>query len=308
MMHQVNNTFPVTDYIIDDADLVNQGILLPNKEVHPVVDPIKPIPVKLAPLKPAEVDKVEDLTLRMFTHFQTIADRIPRSAIEAAIGENLAKNQDGVQKKQEVQQVQDGAKNLDSPNLDYVQFRPFGNETNFEWGIFNQNHHNSQIGELTSTIFRILKDIFFGGDPTISNLRHKDLDHRTPDEMGKMLITDHTIWNCEMGLKDSYSEYFRSKMTHIFSQARDLLLGRKRYARNHFYQRITFYALLVITTCGKLMNQKVLQTSGLIFSAVTLFWMIKDYRSYFFKQRDQIHKLKSDLEEAYKEAPANRIK
>jgi hypothetical protein len=231
-----------------------------------------------------KVDDIENITVQMIIHLHKIADRENRSEIEEAIDTT-----NSFQNSPLITHKSNGSH----------RFRPFRKETNF-----NELEDTGQIlsfKHLARNTIAILGNIFFGLEFFESHQ-----DKRTTEKMIQDLKDHEITWN--QGLSKHYSDYFNYKlMGHAFAQADELLKNRQNSAKESYYQRITLYALLILSGVGKLTNKSAFAIIGLAASSITLIFMLVHYGTNSFKLSQQSAELKRSLEIAEKEAGVNRL-
>jgi hypothetical protein len=237
------------------------------------------------PYDAKKVDDIENITVQIFAHLHSLADRVIRSEIEEA----LAPPTRSVQSSPVILHKSSGSQ----------RFRPFRKETNF-----NEREDNGQtlrIKDVAWNTIAIVQNIFFGVEFFES---HKD--NRTTEKMMEDLKTDSITWN--QGLRKHYSDFFNSKfMMRAFIQADELLKNRQNVAKESYKQRVTLYVLLILSVIGKLKNKSAFTIVGLAASSITLIFMLVHYGMNSFKLSQRSAELKRTLETAENEARSNRL-
>jgi hypothetical protein len=240
--------------------------------------------------KSGELDKIENVTLQIFLHLYSCADRIKRAAVEDAIPPPAEEDMNSLF----------GNEFFEDKSENVHRFRPFRKETNFA-PEEEQVEHVMRTQHVVSNIFFTLLKFLFGYEHLNPNQ-----DRRTNEEMIEDLKNDKRAW--DKLLDSHYDMNFNIKMKHVFAQTNELLMARKNIAKYSYYQRITFFASCIVTFVGMLISQKAVIFFGLLSSVITLFIMIKHYGQSSFR----IVKLETDLkyliEQTMTETRLNRLR
>lgn len=230
-----------------------------------------------------EPDQIEDLTLRIFTHLHTMADRLDRTAFEAVTAPKEGREQ--------------YIKEKYYPKYHSAYpVRPFRKETNFSSeGIELPINANGVI----SKVIAILGNIFLGYENSYE-------DKRTPAQMEEELNEDILLWQGNGGLSFYYSEQFNRKMNNAFRLAKEILTDRKNCSAHAKTQRITFYVLLVLSALSKILSRSTMTMLFFIATSGYLTYMLTSYGRNSYRQGMLESDLKSSLETAEKDAKGHR--
>lgn len=251
-------------------------------------------------------DSIENITVQIFTHICSLVDRDNRQDIEDAIADpnDPFSPSSGKKFKANAKQLSPLLEEKieeDSPFNNRFnhshRFRPFQRDSNFsDSDIVHPIHTQNVIRNILSA----LASLFLG-----VKLFETHKDQKSLEEMKKTLKNDYFFWS--KLLKDHYTTTFQAKMHLIFQHAQELLNNRENDEKIAYYQRLTFYATLIISTVGKLLGQKVVTIVGLVASSITFLFMLTHYGSTSFKQAQQEANLKTAVDNIYHETASHRL-
>lgn len=251
----------------------------------------------LDPLVKKEADDIENLTVQIFARLAILTDEQKRSDIEAAVStvETSTLSQGS---------TSDSTKSVLTPDIFNSQMfgaslklRPFRKDTNF----FDEDPTVSlQTHQVANNIFSTLGKILFGYEAFDSSR-----DNRSINKMKEDLRDDHLTWNT--GLSQHYQRTFNLKMDFTFNQAEKILKVKQKIYQSAYYQRITLYAFLILSSVGKLISQRLVTVLGLVASSITLIFMLTKYGTNSMQLAQLTSDLKRSLESVEKEACKYRI-
>lgn len=243
-------------------------------------------------------DSIENITVQIFAHLCSFADRFNRSDVEAA---TTSTPHESIGLSNSIYSLTSSSQEEDaivSPTPIYSHcLRPFQRETNF---YRDDNEPPIHIRNVVRHIVSGFTRIFFGWE-----LIDKQKDPRTFEEMITILAKDRTVWKKK--LREYYSPGFQYQMNTIFSKADELAKERKYDKKLAYIQRVTFYATLIIFLIGKLKGQKAVSILGLIASSATFLFMVIYHGKISFKQSQQEIDLKDAIERLYPKTALHRI-
>lgn len=119
---------------------------------------------------------------------------------------------------------------------------------------------------------------------------------------------------CSYGWRDACSQYYtknyHKKVHDAFLRASLLFKEKESYSKLSYYQRISLYASLIISTVGKLLNSSAMTFCGLASASLIFLSMIAHYAISQFKLDQESSLLKQSVEIAEKgsKSPLSRIK
>lgn len=231
---------------------------------------------------PQELDDIEGITLQIFTALYSIADRKERKDIEDVIAYPTPYEPESISETHETKSSRSH------------QFRPFQKDSNFYSDDFDPSLHSPN---LMQRIVSILADLFLG-------IELAEQKHQTQEEMDDMLKKNYMIW--QYSLKEHYTTYFQDKIQAAFREAEELVARRGFDEKIAYLQRITFYATLIITMIGKLVDHRRLAMFGTIASSITFLFMIVHYGTTSFREAQEAVSLKCNVDLIYYEASEYR--
>lgn len=251
-------------------------------------------------------DFIENLTLQIFSHLCSLADRVKRADIafvgkldEKSFASRLKnKNYSHPSLFQEKDRT-NSEKNLNTPKLKTTYSQKIGSFQN-ENGFYE--NEEEEVKSSRSTVYNILSiatTLFLGWE-----LYDPKKDQRPIKICADEIEKDEVTWKL---FKNNYSDFFQVRMDNIFTQAKDLIEFRKRNEKIDLFLRITLYATLIISGVGKLVKNNTVAIAGLAASSLTLMIMIGNYALNSFKQSEYGTSLKSSAENIYTKIAIHRI-
>lgn len=255
-------------------------------------------------MKKREPDQIENITVQVFTHLCAFTDRDQRKEVEAAV---LEVNEDSKENskssiskfkakysfskiKEAFHQARDKINELPYFQSQFKsnyshQFRPFQDDDLFEEELREEGIPTRNI--IRSSL-SVLAYLFLGWER---------FDAKEDDENQKKIEKDHKVW--QERLKPHYSDVFQGEMDLIFAQAEGVSKNRQEQARSVYLQRLTFYAMLIISAIGKLISHRTVMILGLTAASITSIVMIALYGVNSFKQGQLEANLKTSILNAY---------
>ncbi len=237
--------------------------------------------------KSVKVDDIENITVQILSHLQSIADRRNRSDIEAAVAPVNIKQDPFSAKRDSLLQKSTTSR-----------FRPFRKDTNF----YDQEDPDQVIHtrNVAQNILSALGKVLFGYEFSDSQQ-----DGRSDEQMEQVLRDDRSFWNG--GLKLSYTTALQGRMNTAFDQAEELLKFRQIFTNEVYYYRLTLYATVIVSVVGKLLSQRVMTMLGISAASITLIFMFTQYETNSIRLKRLASDLQRSVEAAESEACRNRV-
>lgn len=234
---------------------------------------------KVSPyVKKGVPDDIEKVTLQLFAHLYELANQTKSE--EGEDWDAILKGHSPSPKKHSLSQ-----------STRFLQY-----ESNFSDDSYID--YIPQPENSLSNLLNAVSEIFLG---TRFDYEEKQ---KTAFEMDDTLKKDQITWK---NLRVHYSDYFQTKMSHVFCLARNLLKERIEGDETALYYRIAFYAGAVISIVGMVLNQKFAFISGLSISLIASSYMIVRYATTSLNRMQQESDLKLSIDNIYYEAAKHRL-
>lgn len=222
------------------------------------------------------IDKVEEKSLQLFIHIQTITDGQKRESIEYVFGKD----------KEERELEEEDQEDLKERHVDHI--RPFRRDIH----IFEpEDEQPIDTKNVLNNILSIAKDVFLG-------IESLDANHLSLDETVHLYYHISCLWKTE--LRQAYLADFIERVDNVFNQAHVLLKVRQAYRFYASCERYILYGFTAVAIVGKATQKRYYMIIGLVGAVADVLFMLIHYGSHSFYQKRLTTSLMHLTDEAYK--------